>query len=269
MASVIPIQAMTRKRQKLAEMKVVQLFHNAGGLGINADLLFVPDHLERPDIIAETDKKTVGIEIRRLYNDEQEGSGSVDRKRHGIYQSVVAACSELHSRRSDKWIVVRLSFSKHADIDQIAKRRSGIKQEIAEKLVSLIEDLPLRIGDSFDLRSEDLWGSHWPEGIDSVHGVLLEGNGPPEWDFSDSFWVAETTDEIIQTALDEKEQKIDSWRDSYDSAWVILVLDGSVGASMLRLHRQLIDSEYLSSFDRAFIMEFTGTRYKELRLRSS
>jgi hypothetical protein len=31
----------------------------------------------------------------------------------------------------------------------------------------------------------------------------------------------------------------------------------------------LIDSEYLSSFDRAFIMEFTGTRYKELRLRSS
>jgi hypothetical protein len=266
---VIPIQAMTRKRQKLAEMKVVQLFHNAGGLGINADLLFVSDHLERPDIIAKTDKETVGIEIRRLYNDEQEGSGSVDRKRHGIYQSVVAACSELHSRRSDKWIVVRLSFSKHADIDQIAKRRSGIKQEIAEKLVSLIEDLPLSIGDSFDLRSEDLWGSHWPEGIDSVHGVLLEGNGPPEWDFSDSFWVAETTDEIIQTALDEKEQKVDSWRDSYDSAWVILVLDGSVGASMLRLHRQLIDSEYLSSFDRAFIMEFTGTRYKELRLRSS
>ena len=72
--SVIPIQAMTRKRQKLAEMKVVQLFHNAGGLGINADLLFVSDHLERPDIIAKTDKDTVGIEIRRLYNDEQEGS---------------------------------------------------------------------------------------------------------------------------------------------------------------------------------------------------
>jgi len=260
---------MTRKGQKLAEMKVAQLFRNAGGLDIHVDLLFVPDCLERPDIIANAGGKTVGIEIRRLYNDEQEGSGSGDRKRHAIYQSVVAACSELHSRRSDRWIVVRLSFSKYADIDQIAKRRSGLKQEIAEKLVDLIEDLPLRVGNPFDLRSEDLSGSRWPEGIDSVHGVLLEGNGPPEWGFSDSFWVAETTDGIIQRALDEKEQKIDSWRDGYDETWVILVLDGSVGASMLRLHRQLIESEYLSSFDRAFIMEFTGTRYQELRLRSS
>jgi hypothetical protein len=110
---------MTRKGQKLAEMKVVQLFRTAGGLDIHADLLFVPDHLERPDIIANTDEKTVGIEIRRLYNDEQEGSGSGDRKRHGIYQSVVPSCSELHASRSDRWIIVRKKTENRRDASEL------------------------------------------------------------------------------------------------------------------------------------------------------
>jgi hypothetical protein len=260
---------MTRKGQKLAEMKVVQLFRTAGGLDIHADLLFVPDHLERPDIIANTDEKTVGIEIRRLYNDEQEGSGSGDRKRHGIYQSVVPSCSELHASRSDRWIIVRVSFSKNADIDLIASRRSGRKQKIAEMLVNLVDNLALEVGEHFDLRSEDLWGPQWPDEIVGVHGVLLEGDGPPEWEFLDSCWVDETSDEVIQNALDEKERNVMSWRDRFDEAWVLLVLDGSVGASMLRPHEQMMNNEYQSSFDRACIMEFNGKSYKELRLRSS
>jgi hypothetical protein len=258
---------MTRKGQKLAEMKVVQLFRNAGGLDIHADLLFVPDHLERPDIIANTDGKTVGIEIRRLNNDEQEGSGSGDRKRHGVYQSVVANCSELHASRSDKWFIVRVSFSKNADIDLISRRRSGRKQKIAEMLVNLVESLVLEVGEPFDLRSEDHWGPQWPDEIVSVHGVLHEGDGPPEWEFLDNWWVDETSDEIIQNALDDKERNVMSWCDRFDEAWVLLVLDGSVGASMLRPHEQMMNNEYQSSFDRACVMEFDGKSYRELRLR--
>jgi hypothetical protein len=74
---------------------------------------------------------------------------------------------------------------------------------------------------------------------------------------------------MIQKALDDKERNIQSWRDVYDEAWVILVLDGSVGASMLRPHEELMNNEYLSSYDRACVMKFTGRSYKEQRLRIS
>jgi len=118
------------------------------------------------------------------------------------------------------------------------------KNQIAEMPVSLVEGLQLQIGDVFKLRSEDLWGPQWPEEVMGLGGVFLEGDGPPEWNFSDSFWLDETKDEIIQNGLDDKERNIDSWRNRYDEAWVILALDGSVGASMLRLHEQMMTIEY-------------------------
>ena len=266
MAIDIPTRNMTRQEQKLYELNLVQLFRKAGGIGSSAELQHVPDHLSRPDIQVRSEVISIGIEIRNLYNDEREGSGSQDRKRSGVYQSIVNRCTELHSRSSTRRIVVRISFNKQVDINQLGRRER--KNQIAEMLVGLVEGLQLQIGDLFELRSEDLWGPQWPEEVMGLGGVLLEGDGPPEWNFSDSCWVDETTDEIIQNGLDDKERHIDSWRNRYNEAWVILVLDGSVGASMLRLHEQLMSFEYRSSFDRAFIVEFTGRSYKELRLQS-
>ena len=48
-----------------------------------------------------------------------------------------------------------------------------------------------------------------------VHGVLLEGDKAPEWKFLDSCWVDETSDEIIQNALDDKERNVMSWRNRW------------------------------------------------------
>lgn len=256
---------MTREIKKLYELNVVKLFRDAGGLSHYAELQRVPHHLERPDIIARIDSITIGIEIRNLFNDEKDGSGSRDCKRRGIYESVVKTCSHIHSRRSDKWIDVHLFFSSNVDVDLIARRER--KEKIAEMLVKLVEKCDPKIGDYFTLRSEKLWGPDWPEEIDFVRVIRLEGDHPPHWGYSDSFWVGETTDELIQNALDDKERNILKWRDGFDEAWVLLVLDGSVGASALRPHEQLVNNEYLSSFDRACVMEFDGKSYRELRLR--
>ncbi|MFM6518590.1 MAG: hypothetical protein ACKPIC_19075, partial [Microcystis panniformis] len=167
------------------------------------------------------------------------------------------------SRRSDKWIDVHLFFSSNVDVDLIARR----KTKIAEMLVKLVEKYDPKIGDYFTLCAEKLWGPDWPEEIDYVRVIRLEGDDPPHWSYTDSFWVGETTDELIQNALDDKERNILKWRDGFDEAWVLLVLDGSVGASTLRPHEQLVNNEYLSSFDRACVMEFDGKSYRELRLR--
>ncbi|BCU12509.1 hypothetical protein OA58_02100 [Microcystis aeruginosa NIES-88] len=56
---------MTRESQKLYELNVVKLFRDAGGLSHYAEL-HVPDHLERPDIIARIDSITIGIEISAI-----------------------------------------------------------------------------------------------------------------------------------------------------------------------------------------------------------
>jgi hypothetical protein len=253
---------MTRQEQRIAELNVVRLFQYAGGIDSSACLEHVPIDRRSPDIQARSGANTIGIEVRRIYNDEQEDNGSIDRKREGVYRNIASACTELHSSLSENWTVVRISFFKNADVDLLARN----KKQIAAKLVSLVKDLSLGIGEHFCLRSEDLWGPEWPEEVDLLHGMLLEGDGPPDWDYTAGFWVDETTDEIIQNALDDKENKIDSWRNWYDEAWLILVLDGSVGASTLNLHEQLANTEYRSSFDRVFIMNFNGRSYAEIRL---
>jgi len=74
---------MTRQDQKLYELNAVQLFCRAGWIDSSAELQHVPDHLSRPDIQVRSEAISIGTEIRNLYNDEREGSGSRDRKRCG------------------------------------------------------------------------------------------------------------------------------------------------------------------------------------------
>jgi hypothetical protein len=131
-------------------------------------------------------------------------------------------------------------------------------------LVDVVTRHPLKVGESFTFRSEDLWGPTWPEEVDYVLVGLLDGPSPPFWGLSDSFWAGETTFDLIQAAFDSKESRTRAFAEAVDEAWLLLICDGSVGASLLRLHPGIADDSYRSSFDRAFVLDHSGKKFSEL-----
>ena len=238
------------------EFRAVHLLQIAGFLDCRSELHLGPDP---PDVIAKIGQMTIGIEVRRLFNDERR-SGSHSRQRLGTCQAIVDSAAKLHSQVSSQFFHVSVHFVKNIVVP-VSRR-----DVIAKMLVDLISRLSVQAGDTFCLRSEDYWGQHWPEEILCVTGGLLEGVGPPFWGLSDCAWVGETTNELILSALCEKEQDLPRWRNDVSEAWILMVLDGSVESSMLRIHEETSVVLYASHFDHAFVMDFSGMIVKKLLL---
>jgi hypothetical protein len=96
--------------------------------------------------------------------------------------------------------------------------------------------------------------------------VIIPIDGAPEWTLSSSGWVGETCQELIQKVLNRKQKSNSIFPKEINLRWLLIVCDGSVDASLLTLHSGLDNEVYESHFDRVFIIDFTGKRYKELLL---
>lgn len=92
------------------------------------------------------------------------------------------------------------------------------------------------------------------------------GEGEPEWSQLGAAWVGETDDDLIQCVLREKESRHAAFPPVLQHRWLLLVLDGSVSTSPLRIHDGLHRTTYASSFDRAFVIDYTGQAFCELNL---
>jgi hypothetical protein len=256
------------KRSKTFERRAVELFQKAGGLGCEFKLQYGPESPPAPpDIVATntTDREeAVGIEVTRIFNDETGRMGSHDRKRRGILEEIVNNAEEMHSQLCDRSCFVSVHFISHLDVTALSRSR---KKQVSAMLVKAVTSLPQSSSQHFELRSEEMWGSDWPEEVLMIDGLLLEEAGPTEWRLSSNLIVGETTDELIQGKLNRKEQDIDKWRGGYKEAWILLVLDGSVESSTLRLHEGLETKEYFSTFNRGYVLGYNGHRYSELQLR--
>jgi hypothetical protein len=247
------------------ELKIVDLFRTAGGLEEESKIMTVPKSKERPDVIALVVDKRIGIEVRRLLDDEHTNKGSNLLKRYSIFQSIIDLAENMHSKLTNRCYIVRVHFFQNSDINFIAKRKNKRIEKIANMLVDLISNFSIETGTYFSLDSEVNWHSSWPDEVQSVIGVVIEGDGSPDWGFSDNFLVSDTSASLIQSALDKKERHISSWRHDYDESWCLLVLAGN----MIRAHEELNRNIYESSFDRAFVIEYYGQAYKELSLHIS
>ena len=249
------MRTMDTKKQEF-ELNVVRLFREAGGLNAGAELLLGADP---PDVVAISSGSKIGIEVRRIFMDETR-NGSLGRERLRTFQDVIKHAALLHSKISNKFLHISVTFCPDANIPK------SKKESIASLMVAQVSKLNLDVGQRFNLRSEDLWGSTWPEAVLRITGGCLQGEGPPFWGLSSWSFLYETNDEVIQNALNSKENAIGKWRTEFNGTWVLLVIDGSVSASFVRPHGKINANVYQSSFDRAFVMEFNGTTFKELRL---
>ncbi|MDX9981693.1 MAG: hypothetical protein RBU25_16860 [Lentisphaeria bacterium] len=243
------------------ELHAVRQFQGICGFLPGYELTPVPCGEDPPDILARNGDHVIGIEVRRLFLDERPKKGSRQREQLGLRKDVISRAQEIHRVTEHRWCTVKVSFSSSCKVC------GNRLQKISEMLVDLVCGAALAEPDSRKFRAEDHWGPRWPEEVDQVSATVLPGEGPPEWSISGSAWVGNTGRQVIQDALDEKESKYASFPEVIRDRWLLLVCDGSTESSMLRLHQDIASESYVSSYSRAFVMEFLGRDFAELNIK--
>jgi hypothetical protein len=107
MASVISISQVTMEKQEF-ELHAVRMLRQSGCLDHGSELQLGSDP---PDVIAKIGEMRIGIEVRRLFNDERR-SGSPSRQRLSTCQAVVDSAAKLHSCVPSQSIHVSVHFCK-------------------------------------------------------------------------------------------------------------------------------------------------------------
>lgn len=246
--------------KKKFELHVVRVFQNAGGLP--SDFKLSNTKNDPPDVKAERSNEVIGIEVRRLFTDEKR-KGSSQRRDFNLCQKVINKAQELHSKSTNESYDILVVFNRHYPIDDKQV------ENIAEKLVNQIKNIKPEMNKLIEFKSEKLYGTDWPKEVQYMRYINCTkyiGKEGPKWHSADWACEDETNTELIQKALDVKETHLKSFPNDISRRWLLLVCDGSVESSFLRLHEGIDKESFRSSYDRVFIMDYSGKRYKELNV---
>ncbi len=240
------------------ELNAVSLFQTASNL--LSDYVLVPGE-DPPDVIAQQGEHLVGVEVRRLFTDETE-TGSLQRRRMSWCQRVVVRAQNLHREKTNRWYNVRVSFEDESHV--VGDKRVDV---IARMLLRHACEAIINDNESREFCSEEYCGPTWPEEVATMRVTVLPGNGPPDWGLCGPLgWVGDTNSRLVQAGLDSKESSCAAYPPNIKERWLLLLCDGSVESSLLRLHKYLETESYCSSFSRAFVMDFSGKAFVELHI---
>jgi hypothetical protein len=240
------------------ELNAASLFQSASKL--LSGYAIIPGD-DPPDVIAQYGDHIVGIEVRRMFADERK-VGSPQRRHMSWCQRVVSHTQSLHREKTNRWYYVRVRFEDESHV--FNDKRVDI---IARMLLRHACEPIMSDNESREFCSEDYSGPTWPEEVATMRVTVLPGNCPPDWVLFGSLgWLGDTNSGLVQAGLDSKESSCAAYPPNINERWLLLLCDGSVGSSFLRLHKEMHTESYRSSFNRAFVMDFSGKAFVELHV---
>jgi hypothetical protein len=225
--------------------------------------LFAAWHLQgsdRPDVdLILPDGRWIGVEVTQLFRDAGP-TGSPDRAVIGLLEQVCCSAVEVCNDRGISDLHVSISRAAYSRLDRSRCR------EIGGELVDIVSRL-CHPGPGTRLREDDD-DNLLPSGIGSVSAIRVPQLEHSHWGLTGAGWVAPTSHDLFQQAMDQKEPKRPSYRAGAYQYWLLLVWDWSVHSSMSDIHPTAATEAYHSSFDRVFVLDLVGRHWTELRVSS-
>jgi hypothetical protein len=158
--------------------------------------------------------------------------------------------------------------SVHFSQEQLLLSASG-RSDLAEKLFAFVAaNIPpegLHVSYDFD----DLPSELYALGVSSINIIRNAKLTKPFWGFPNASFVPESTAEQVQALIDKKSSNLANYRKQADRNW-LLIISGTQGLqSILDLDAGLLDTDYVTGFDRLFLFRAFGGTVHELKRRDN
>lgn len=215
---------------------------------------------EAPDFLLSHDERIVGVELVRFLfaNTRGPSPAAIENYRNQLANKL----REEHNVRG----IPPVHVSVHLGQDQVLLSRQQ-RLEIGEQLLAFVaSNLPPE-NSSMEFDYVSLPPDLFAMGVHAVHILRRNTLTKPFWSLPYASHLPESTADSLQAVINSKAPHVTTYRIRVQKLW-LLIISGTQGLhSMLDLDAGLLDAEYVTEFDRVFLLRAFGGEGHELRRR--
>lgn len=200
-----------------------------------------------PDYRVDTGKDVLGVEHTRIYQ-RHDGEGLPRQALETYIPEVTQEAEEEYKSRGNPHVNVKVHFSSDAHLGK------DMVEEVAKELVEFVEQRIPEPGEK--ARYSELRGDrNLPKQIWGLSILRFEEAVRTSWSHPDTVGVSQLTPEYVQERIDDKNEKVGSYRENCDRIWLLLVFNGPLSTSF-DVEPDLPGHIFESDFDRTYLFDF-------------
>jgi hypothetical protein len=203
---------------------------------------------ESPDFLLTIDERVVGLEVTELHHSTEHPSSSLQ-AREAVASRVIAEAQQEFAKRGGPSLRVAVNFVPAFDPGTVQRNR------LAEYLCALVERI---LPDPEEVRQWRPQLADYQAGtplISYLHVYHQPQSIRPHWLHAEAGWVAPLTLELVQSAIDEKSERLPTYRLSAPEIWLLLAIDGRTPSQFFDTELRFAPSEVRSPFERTYLSE--------------
>jgi hypothetical protein len=228
---------------------------------------------DKPDLMVHALEGIIGIEHTRLFRIPDSTTNITMQEQEALQNRIVAKAHEAYQAAGGRAAYLCVYFD-----DRVPLRPNDVPT-YSDKLTDAMRIVEAEIGSGIE---SDFLIENWkynqrfpnglPPGIRSLHFNYVSKPGFELWDVARSTAVPSLTQEQIQAKIDEKEKRLDEYRNRCNQVsrcyqvWLLIVFDSSAPSSHFDTPTEVLTTSYKSNFDRVFLMNLFSNSILPLSL---
>lgn len=203
---------------------------------------------ESPDFLLTIDERVVGLEVTELHHSTEHPSSSLQ-AREAVASRVIGQARQKFADRGGPSLRVAVNLAPAFDPGTVQRN------SLAEYLCALIERILPNPGEVRQWRPQLADYRVGKPLVSYVHVYHQPQSIRPHWLHAEAGWVAPLTLEVVQAAIDEKSERLPTYRLSAPEIWLLLAIDGRTPSQFFDTELRFAPSEIRSPFERTYLSE--------------
>jgi hypothetical protein len=218
---------------------------------------------EAPDFLVNTRHRYLGIEHTQFVRESDNPTGSRMRARESTEDKVLRLASIAHESRGLPPVWINVLWSLHG------LPASSRVPELASVLADLVEVyLPNQDGEVSIRHPHPAWRS-LPQEVSSLSIRRKEIFTKNLWVSTRASFIPTLTPLDLQKRIQEKEDKVSSYREKCSQVWLLIVANGLEPSTFCKLAPEIEGFRFETDFDRVFFLHYADELVVELSTRGS
>jgi hypothetical protein len=205
-------------------------------------------HEDEPDFLVHSSNGVLGIEHRQLFQPARANGPPLQAFESQI-DEIVSLAQEHAELRGMAPVHVGLFFSLTHSLTK--EKRLALARAIAR---FIYENLPRESG-SLTLEYDTEHKGDIPEGLDLAIITRSEHGKRHHWQSSEAGQAVRDCREILQSAIDDKADKITNYLKVCDACWLLVASDGLKPSSFIHADQISREYTYSSPFERTYFLD--------------
>lgn len=219
---------------------------------------------DRPDLLINLNGEAIAIDHTRIFW-EKTGNGSITHRQEKIQTQIVEKAKEFY--------VSKKHFDFQLQVLFMSKLSKESVQRLAQEFCEVIRDIESLVIESHETECFDsarILSLNLPHQLPSAisHFSVTKAKFEKDhWSITHVGPIYDMKQELIQSTLNDKENKIAAYRSASRKVWIVIVTGAYLSSTLDFSNLSFLNSNYFSSADAAFLFDSFSNKSYELRIK--